>query len=284
MSSSIPTPTTRVHDFEGEAYCLKGQWRRPLQHEHHPSAHVKLPKGGGYFHERSEKYGFHGLVSYASAYSHVAGNRSLKEGHGWVTLATSVIEDFNILDVVTVDRIVAQISTEYPLEGYVPTVTFLGARFENLRIAGHPVKVEMNPDIFGEPTDDVTYGADAGFRGRVNEQRDRILKSGNVPEEIARSYNRLPQTATAEETIECSLVQGVEGSFPGRAHGHVIDIPHFGKLYLGMVRLEQSVYRTETGEHPKLTFELTMIEAKMGCIGDGELGAGSGKTNGQTKP
>ena len=284
-STPTPTPTTRVHEFDSEAYALKGQWNRPLKHEHKPHHHVKLPKEGGYFHEHGETYRFNGLLSYGAAYTQVAGNRSLKPGLGWVTLATSVIEDFNILDVVTADRIVGLISTEYPLEGYVPSVTFLGTRFENLRIAGHPVHVEMNPDIFGDrPAGDATYGADAGFRSRVNEQRDRILKGGNLPDEIAGRYNRLPQTSRPEETIECSLVQRVEGSFPGRVHGHAIDIPHFGKLYLGVVRLEQTTYTTTTGVHPKFTFELTMIEAKMGCIGDGQLGSGGGKTNGNTKP
>jgi hypothetical protein len=280
-----PTPTTRVHDFDAEAFCLEGRFHRPVRHEVRPRASARLPREGGYFHERAEPYRFHGLLSHAGSYVHVAGNRSLKPGYGWVTLATSVIEGLNIMDVVTADRIVAQISTEYPLEGYVPTVTFLGTRFENLQIAGHPVQVEMDGEFFGDkPANDLTYHSEKGFRERVAAQRERILKGPNLPDEIAGRYNRLPQSPTPEETIECSLVQRVEGSYPGRSYGHAIDVPHFGKLYLGVVRLEQSVYRTETGEHPKTTIGLTMIEAKMGCIGDGQLGAGNGKTNGNTKP
>jgi hypothetical protein len=274
-----------VHEFDAEAFCTHGNFLRPIQHELKPKSSASLPKEGGYCYDRAEAYRFHGLFSHRGSYSHVAGNRSPKPDHGWVTLATSVVEGLNIMDVVTADRIVAQISTEYPLEGYVPTVTFLGTRFENLQIAGHPVKLEMNAEFFGDkPANDLTYHADKEFRERVSQQRAGILKGGHVPDEIAGRYNRLPQSPTPEETIECSLVQSVEGSYPGRSYGHAIDIPHFGKIYLGVVKLEQSVYTTSTGVHPKTTISLTMIEAKMGCIGDGQLGVGNGKTNGTGKP
>ena len=62
----------------------------------------------------------------------------MKPGHGWATLTTVVVDDLNVLEVLTADRVVGQIITDYPLEGYVPAVSFLGTRFDNLRIAGHP--------------------------------------------------------------------------------------------------------------------------------------------------
>ena len=93
-----------------------------------------------------------GDLSYEAAHTQVAGNRETKPGHdGYTTLVTSVVEGLNILDVVTADLVVAQISTDHPLVGYVPSITFLGTRFENLRIAGHKVdELEMCLDIFGK--------------------------------------------------------------------------------------------------------------------------------------
>jgi len=55
-----------------------------------------------------------------------------------------------VLDVLTADRVVGQIITEHPLVGYVPIISFLGTRFENLRIAGHPVELDLDLNILGD--------------------------------------------------------------------------------------------------------------------------------------
>jgi hypothetical protein len=282
-TTPTPTLTKRTHNYHAQAFALDGDLHLPLKTPLKPQAFVKIAENGGYLSERSVDYRLEGIFSFRHAYTQVAGNRSLKPGHGWVSLATSAVENFNVLDVVTADRIVAQISTEYPLEGYVPTVTFLGTRFEGLKIAGHPVHVKLDTGFFGDkPAGDGTYHSDSGFRGRVNEQRAKIGK--DAPDEIAKRYNHLPSKSVPQESIECSLVQHAEGSYPGRTHGHVIDIPHFGKVYLGVVKLEMSEYETATGMHPKTLIRLTMIEVEMGCIGHGTGGAGNTIVNGMSQP
>jgi hypothetical protein len=286
--SAAPTPasTNRTHEYHAQAFALDGDLHLPLKSPVKPQAFVKVAESGGYLSERAEDYRLEGVFSFKHAYTQVAGNRSLKPGQGWTTLATSVVEGFNVLEVVTADRIVSQISLTYPLVGYVPEVTFLGTRFEGLKIAGHPVRVELDLNFFGEkPAGDATYHSDKGFRERVGAQREKILKGPNVSAEITKRYNRLPPTPNPQESIECSLVQHAEGSYLGRTHGHVIDIPHFGRVYLGVVKLEQSVYKTSVpGDHPKTQVRLTMIEVEMGCIGHGTGGAGNTVTNGTTAP
>ena len=126
----MPASPQRYHEYYAEAVALSGSLRLPLTQEVCPPTFVKLNERGGYLSQHAENYRLGGAVSFRSAYTQVAGNRSLKPGHGWTTLATSVVEGFNALEVVTADRIVSQISTSYPLDGYVPTVTFLGTRFE----------------------------------------------------------------------------------------------------------------------------------------------------------
>ena len=55
-----------------------------------------------------------------------------------------------------------------------PTVTFLGTRFENLRIAGHEVKLNLDLDMLGpKPKKDAGYLSDRDFQKRVT-------LSGNV--------------------------------------------------------------------------------------------------------
>ena len=128
----------RTHQYNAEATILSGYLTLPLAQEIRSQARIALPDSGGYISQHADKFRLEGVLSYSAAYTQVAGNRSTKSGQGWTTLTTSVIEGLNVLDVVTADRVVGQTITEHPLDGYVPSINFLGTRFENLRIAGHP--------------------------------------------------------------------------------------------------------------------------------------------------
>ncbi|HEX4038827.1 MAG TPA: hypothetical protein VHX37_12275 [Acidobacteriaceae bacterium] len=272
------------HTYDAQAFALQGDLQLPLRADIRPQAFVSLPSQGGYLSERARDYHLEGVVSFRSAYTQVAGNHDLKAGHGCTTLATAVLEDFNILDVVTAQRVVAQISVEHPPDGYVPIVTFLGTRFEDLRIAGHKVEIELNRDLFAEkPANDELYSKDRRFRECVAQQYDQIRRQSSLPAEIAERYNRLPSNPSPQESIECSLVQRAEGPYPGRTFGHVIDIPHFGKVYLATVRLIESEYRDDEGTHSQTLIRLTMIEAKMGCPGHGTVAGPVTITNGAGK-
>jgi hypothetical protein len=106
----------------------------------------------------------------------------------------------------------------------------------------------------------------------------------NVPTEISTRYNRLPAISAKQGKIECSLVNQSEGGFPGRCFGNALDVPNFGKIYLGTLTVEQSDFDSKTGAPKKTTITVNMIEMVMGCIGDGGLVGGGGKTNGTSQP
>src|SRR5581483_393788 len=148
----------RTHRYHADATILSGHLRLPLVQKIEPQAHAHLKEEGGYLAERAENYRLESVMSFRNAYTHVAGNQSTKPGQGWTTISTTVVEGLNVLEIVTADRIVGQTITEHPLVGYVPTVSFLGSRFENLRIAGHPVEVDFDPLILGtKPENDGPY-------------------------------------------------------------------------------------------------------------------------------
>jgi hypothetical protein len=271
------------HVYDAQAFALRGDLQLPVHMGIKPQASADLPKNGGYLSERTGAYHLESVISYRSAYTQVAGNLdTMKAGAGYVSLSTAVLEDFNILDVLTVDRVVAQVSTEHPRNGGVPTVTFLGTRFDNLRIAGHLVHIKLDANFLGDrPANNAPWSTGAEFRKNVAAQRDNILRQPNLPADIAERYNRLPSDSNPRESIECSLVQHAEGSYPGRTFGHVIDIPHFGKVYLAVLRLKET---TVPGtNYPDTVFELTMIEAKMGCPISGSASGPTAITNGGTK-
>jgi hypothetical protein len=214
------------------------------------------------------------VVTFKSAHTHVAGHQSPKKGHGWITLATSVIEQLNVLEVVTADRVVAQMSTEHPAEGHVPTVTFLGTRFENLKIAGIPVQVELKfPLTILKPRDpDATYLGDKDFVQAIG-------SSDSFPNVQAqwkahlddRKKQRPTDRATGTLAHEVSFEdQGSQGD--AKIQGNVITVPEFGQIFLAELAVECD------------TFHLTMIRLEMGCIAAGTMTMSSAIVNGGTRP
>lgn len=287
---SMANGTPRRHLYDAAAFALHAHLTLPIKHVIHPQAHSKLSADGGYVSQRLEKYRAEGVISFESARTHVAGNPDQKDGHAWATLTTSVVEHFNVMDIVTADRIVAQIHTYHPLEGYVPEVTFLGTRFENLCIAGHQVKVDLNLNQMGpKPASDGPYLSDAGFLDKVRDQRQRIWNPGTPPPEIQRRY---PQTVpdpprTLPRSIETSLVYQAKGDYPWQDFGHVIVVPGFGKIYLATLKVEEDKVPSPVPGNPKVPttrVTLKMIEFEMGSNGAGDGSAGAAGNSGSTGP
>jgi len=283
----------RTHAYHAEATVLHGDLHHPLVQEIKPQSNVKLAQRGGYLSEHAEPYRLEGVIAFDKAYTQVAGNKNdRKPEGGWNTLVTSVVEGLNILEVVTADRVIGQIATHHPEDGYVPRIHFLGTRFENLRIAGHPVKIHLHPGHpyhLSQPEDDGPYTRHSDFLDRVKSHFDRIRGSEGVPEGLLKRYNHLPETSGDEESIECSLVTQVEDLPFGRSFGNVIDIPDFGKIHLAVVKITHSDYGPAYYNKGKNVWKKTLVDLKMidldlGCSATGTGTVGNTITNGQNEP
>jgi glycine cleavage system H lipoate-binding protein len=279
----------RTHTYHAEADVLSVKLERPLQAEVRPQAYVKLPDHGGYFSERAENFRLESVISFRSAYTQVAGNRNEKQGHGWVTLATAVVEGLNVLDVVTADRVVAQFSTEHPLVGYVPRVTFLGTRFEGLKIGGVDVRPKIDLDFCAPTKGDQLYLEDAAFRGKVEEQNKKMASApealrrkegGTMPDpaELRKEWNayidpdpkkRGPRPKAA---VDCSIVTSLGETGPWKSAGNAIEVPEFGRVFFGELRVECD------------SFEFAMIRLDMGCVAGGKGKVTTYAVNGGTRP
>jgi len=289
----MPETIERTHTYHAEAHAIQGELTLPLVSRILPQAFVKLPEHGGYLSERSASYRLESIVKYDHAYTQVSGHKEIKPGHGWNTLVTSVVEGLNVLEVVTADRVVSQIATEHPPIGYTPSISFLGTRFDNLRICGHPVDLKLDLNLFGERLeDDSPYTRSPGFVERVSHQHARIREQqsglGGKLASLLERYNRLPESFAAssgdEEVVECSLVETAEGGFPGRSCGHAIHIPHFGTIYLATLKITHSDPTPDPLVWKKTLIELTMIDIQMGCATTGGTAVGTTRTNGTNKP
>ena len=261
--------------------AISGHLTLPLVKPIEPQAYTKLDPDGGYCSQRSGLFELASVISYKAAYTHVAGNKSTKPGEGWNTLTTTVVEGLNVMEIVTANRVVGQTITQHPLEGYIPSITFIGTRFENLRIAGFPVDLEWDYEIFGAvPANDLPYALDAGVISRVSRQYERILGNKNLSPALKDRYNQLANTLGAAETLECSLISRVAGLFPGTVSGNVITIPGFGAITLGKLTVKHEDPIAAAKTHKKTTFKLTMIDFKFGCSIAGMVTVGTGTANG----
>ena len=179
-------PDNLSHYFHAEAHALKAKVRFPVDAEVRPQAFVKLAgtleellSGEGkrnYFSQHAKNYRLEGVFSYTAAHTQVSGHRSSKDERNSVTLATSVVENLNILNVVTADRVVAQISTTHIPGQYVPEVTFLGTHFENLKIARHKVLPILNLKLADpKPQNDQLYvGENTPLMIAIKEQYKKL--------------------------------------------------------------------------------------------------------------
>jgi hypothetical protein len=189
-----------------------------------------------------------------------------------------------VLDVVTADRVVAQISTVHPKfgKGPVPSVTFLGTRFENLRIGGHKVEVHRNLEILGPKRGaNDSYFDDNTIKTDIAKQRAEVEKTKGFAGWADEAYPKDPLAVNGNDVLQCSVVDGISDA-PVESFGHVIDLPHFGRIYLGELKVTREP-SNDPEEYDKYRFRLTMIRLQMGCIAQGSASAVALDSNGKGK-
>jgi hypothetical protein len=253
----------RTHTFHADASAFGGQITHPFERIVPAQAPLSLSPEGGYNALRVEAFKLEGLFSFKSAHTQVAGIVS-KKHPGWTTLATSVIEGLNVAEVMTADRVVAQIILDHPSEKgkYHPKVNFVGTRFDNLRFGSCRVDVDLDlelckpekVDSFGFP--EMRTMDDGRFLG-VMERRGQ--------------YN---PAVKGKSQIECSLVENItlHGKLPGTNQGNVFTIPGFGKVSLAELIVDCNSYR------------LNMFRLELGCPLAGGLTGGNIIGNGTSAP
>ena len=274
---------------------MHGGLHLPLKQEIPTQSYLKLKENGGYMSQDSDRYRLEGVVSFGNAYSQVTGHEENKPGHGWVTLATSVVEKLNVLEVVTADRVVAQVSTEHPREGYVPKITFLGSRFENLRIAGHPVDVTLEPHLLWDDSEHLeAVDRDKRRASRIADLDQADHHQLDLPGDLPASYPEVDEDAEVDPAkstrmryslvTHCSFPTKTKYGYPGECKQHVIDIPHFGRIFLANVCIEHSQYKTADGIPKQTIVKLSMIKLKLGCLATGMATVATTRTNGGSHP
>jgi hypothetical protein len=283
-------PLATEHHYHADANVFSAHLVQPIERKVKKQGLVDLPQVGGYEYQRVGPFQIEGLISYRSGYTQVAGTPSLKHG-GFSTLSTSVIEGLNVIDVLTADRVVAQIFTDHPEEGQVPSVSFLGTRFENLQVAGHKIDLKHDLEILGpKPEKDRSYFEEKDVLNRVERQYSKMK---GLPAWAKDDYDWRGAEAALRGKIQpgmsemkCSLFDQVSGA-PGVSFGHVIDLPFFGKIFLGELTVNRVLGKGKSSngyrEDDTYSFHLTMIRLKLGCSVTGDVSTNTADTNGVGK-
>ena len=304
--TAVPKSASRqnpYHDYHAEAHILSGYLKRPIEQQIEEIAKINLhDRRGGHFTRVNELTSIEGLLSFTKGKTRVSGSRSLKH-NGWVTLSASIMEGLNSFEVITADRIVAQVSTDHPhLDGHYPDVSFLGTQFNNLSVSGFPVSLTFNFGICGKkPPEDRSYLRDASFLAGIKQQTEKIANASGLPKELKARYDgrlenverlidicRKGEWEDDEPQIICSLVESIgEIPIPGvESYGNVLVIPEFGAVALAEIVVGEKNYPDDQDpdSKPSVYFQLTGIAMEMGCVGDGSASAAMVVANGRHKP
>jgi hypothetical protein len=268
--------------FHADANSLGGFIEKPFQGIVPSQASVSLPAVGGYATARTGTFNFEEIFSCRSAYSRVSGRQVGSDGPASV-LVTSVVEGLNILEVVTAERLVAQASVEYPTDGGFPRISFTGSHFERLRIGGCDASLALNSSLLEcgngarVPREPITWPL---FQETGRQQAAKLIKSIKGDDDrdafrwLIERYGWMDSDREPEEDrcVLCSLVDGVDRAIPGRSFGHVVEIPDFGRIFLG----ELLVFPA--------SIQLSMIRAELGCSTSGGGSSSSIRVNGTMVP
>jgi hypothetical protein len=218
-----------------------------------------------------------GLVSCDHAYSEIYGTVNKTTG-SWTTLVTSVVEGLNVVETITADRIVAMLSVEHPLVGYIPKVSIVGSQFENLRIAGVKVNPVMNEGLIAPHADgkfpDKAIIEDENFVAKAVNQNQRLMETKDAPDWLRERYGWVNSEEARKRKgyVQCSLVDEVQGAKPGSSFGHVLRVSGFGNVFLSELMSDQN------------TFRLSMLRVEMGSPAEGIMSFADADSNGATIP
>jgi len=251
------TAASKVYHYNAHGHGLSARFDRPVQHLIDVQAGTSLPTIGGHGNARVDNFKFQEFLSFKSAYSHVSGSQKHEDG-AYTTLVTATVEGLNVLDVVTADRIVARLASQHPSAHDEPHILVLGSKFENLQIAGCPVQVELDHELFLRLD---TFDA---IRKELASNAD-FRKMAEDPFQTGHT-RKLPD---AQGVLLCSLVKNMKATCPGvTRQGHAFVVPEFGKVFVAEMLAKRS------------TRTLTMLRFELGSPVSGSGTAGEASVNG----
>lgn len=156
MSTNGPRSSS-LYFHHASAFGLAGQINRPIQKAIAPLTAVSLAPSGGHGMQSIDNYNVPGVLSCGAAYAEVGGSLDAANNNTYTTYATSVVENLNIWNVITADRVVSRVTVYHPPKTgsedlSEPRFSIVGSHFDNLKIAGQKIDVVLDNESFHDST------------------------------------------------------------------------------------------------------------------------------------
>lgn len=260
--------------FHGYAIGAAGRISKPFSEPIEVQAASALPQLGGQGSARSSSFKYRDILQFDLAHTEVTGSPcdsdcddNNSNGASFGTRVTSTVEGLNILNMVTADRVVATLSSTYTAASDgEPSVRLIGTHFENLRIAGIPVDVDLVCDVLD--SFDTHRALAQAYRtdDRVRDLVDRLTlkhRAAEAPAHILRWFNPSKGGNELPASRGITAVSLVRSLAPQRAGldcwGHVIHVEGFGTVRLAEVEIS------------KVTRTVNMIQVDLDCPYKGQV-------------
>lgn len=296
-----------MYFYHAHAVALGGVVERPSPQTIDAQASCALSVSGGTSCASASKFD-NGLISFDSAQSSVTGSAERVNGNDvYYTGSSVIINNISVAGIFKADQIVARITCEHMVaigqsssassgSGSAPdepTIRTTGSHFDNLRIAGYPVDVDMAHEVFDRfPTFQGCCNAWNGQGGSTGKTAEKTalhdcLLGKTIPEPrpgdpaypehlqtIYDGFKKQSEATNLRPTVLCSFVKKVNGINSGEISnwGPIIKIPQFGTIYLGEVILRH-------GQR-----HLNMFRLQLGSPQAGGFVGGSTGGNGTSFP
>jgi len=260
----LSSATQSFFHYHAYAYGFGAQFTRPFQENIDVQAATALPVTGGHGTSRVENFKFHEFIRFGAAFTHVSGGKQ-EEDKSNNTLVTSVIENLNLMEALTIGRTVCRLYSKHPHDAPEGRVTMQGSRFENVYIGSHEIKIELNLAMFDKIQ---TFEQAKAALAQGGEFKAAVLQAEKTSEAIknAECHSSIALSLVKKDGIKVPEGCGVE------VDGHSIYIPGFGRVFFAEVFISHG------------TRTLTMLRFELGSSTKGGGSGGSGTTNGKNFP
>ncbi len=268
--------------YHAHGSAIGGSITQPFKADIASSSATSLPIIGGFASAKDGAYQLKDVISYQSAHTYVSG---IQTGDGaYNSVVTCVVEGLNILHMITADAVIGRVSSNHK-DGEQPEIIPLGSSFENLKIAGQPVQVDLNHDLFTQnPTHAALFSHHESGKGNKGSTKSTTkaryhwgVDSEKVPPALAKGMLMEPgagwSKSKSNTVLHTSLVKQVRPVGTGNSaeelpYAYAIYIPHVGNLYLAEVFSSADTKR------------LTMLRLELGSPFAGTVAAAEPVTNG----
>jgi hypothetical protein len=266
--------------YHAHGSAIGGTITQPFKADIDLNVATSLPIIGGFASAGTDAYQLNDVISFRSARTYVSGVQT--DDGAFNSVATCVVEGLNILHMITADTIVGRLSSKH-VDGKPTEFLPLGSSFENLKIGGKLVEVDLNHDIFLQnPTHaGLTKHFESGSRKKNTEKLRYSWGAANddVPVALAKGMMMDPGAGWHKSNgiLHTSVVKqvrtvGTSNSAGELPYAYAFHIPHIGNVYLGEIFVSGDTKR------------LTMLRIELGCPYVGTLHAASPVGNGNWFP